>query len=225
MIDIEENIRHIQSALPDSTALVAVSKYHPADCIRRAYAAGQRIFGESRTQELLAKQQDLKDLPDIKWHFIGTLQRNKVKYIAPFVSLIHSVDSIELLREINKQGARFQRVIPCLLELHVAAESSKSGFSIDECLAFLSEGEWRTMQHVQLCGIMCMATYTTDRAQIAKEFDQAQAFFQSAKKQFFADNDHFHLRSWGMSGDYSIAMEHGSNMVRIGTGIFGDREY
>lgn len=225
MIDIEENIRHIQSILPDSTALVAVSKYHPANCIRQAYATGQRIFGESRTQEMLAKQQELKDLPDIEWHFIGTLQRNKVKYIAPFVSLIHSVDSIELLREINKQGARFQRVIPCLLELHVAKETSKSGFSTDECLTVLNEGEWRNMQYVQICGIMCMATYTTDQKQIAQEFDKANSFFQMAKEQFFSNNDHFRIRSWGMSGDYSIALEHGSNMVRIGTGIFGDREY
>lgn len=228
MSNIENNIRQILAELPEGTQLVAVSKYHGSGAIRQAYHAGQRIFGESRAQELLKKREELADLPGespIQWHFIGHLQRDKVKLIAPFISLIHSVDSMKLLREINRQGERFQRIIPCLLELRVATESTKYGMTPEECRTLLAEGEWKQLKHVQIQGIMCMATFTDDTPQIQKEFQQAAAFFQTSQSQFFADEPSFSLRSWGMSDDYRIALTTGSNMVRVGTGIFGQREY
>ena len=158
--------------MPQGTRLVAVSKYHPASMIREAYDAGQRIFGESHVQEL---QQKVGVLPqDIEWHFIGHLQTNKVKYIAPYVSLIHAVDSLRLLREIDKQAARVQRVIDVLLQLHVAQEETKFGFSPEECEEMLQQGEWKSMEHVRIRGIMCMASLTDDEAQVAREFETAQ---------------------------------------------------
>ena len=222
---IQQNLKRIQEALPEGVTLVAVSKYHPAAAIREAYAAGQRIFGESRVQELMQKREELADLPDIDWHFIGHLQRNKVKYIAPFVSLIHSVDSIELLREINRQGERCGRVIPCLLELHVAAETTKAGLTPEECLSLLEAGEWRNLTHVQLCGMMTMATFTNDSEQIRREFHTAYTCFQTARHRYFADDPQFAIRSWGMSDDHLLAIQEGSTHVRIGTDIFGEREY
>ena len=222
---VQQNLQRIRESLPEGVTLVAVSKYHPAAAIREAYAAGQRIFGESRVQELMQKREELADLTDIEWHFIGHLQRNKVKYIAPFVSLIHSVDSPELLREIDRQGARCGRVIPCLLELHVAAETTKAGLTPEECLAMLEEGEWRSLSHVQLCGIMTMATFTDDSQQVRREFHRAYACYQSARDRYFAADPYFTIRSWGMSDDHLLAIQEGSTHVRIGTDIFGEREY
>ena len=222
---IQQNLKRIQEALPEGVTLVAVSKYHPSAAIREAYATGQRAFGESRVQELMQKREELADLPDIEWHFIGHLQRNKVKYIAPFVSLIHSVDSIELLREINRQGERCGRVIPCLLELHVAAETTKAGLTPEECLSLLEAGEWRNLTHVQLCGMMTMATFTNDSEQIRREFHTAYTCFQTACHRYFADDPQFAIRSWGMSDDHLLAIQEGSTHVRIGTDIFGEREY
>ena len=214
-------IRSITSQLPEGTRLVAVSKFHPAEAVRGAYDAGCRIFGESHVQELREKQQILPE--DIEWHFIGHLQTNKVKYIAPFVSLIHAIDTPHLLREVEKQAAKCGRVIPCLLQLHVAQEETKFGFTPDECMEFLSEGEWRQMTHVRLSGIMCMATNTDDEEQIRGEFRRAHDFFLKAKEMFFADTDSFCECSMGMSEDWKIAVSEGSTLIRVGTAIFGPR--
>lgn len=221
--DIARRLQEVKDNLPDSTRLVAVSKFHPAELIREAYDAGQRLFGESREQELAAK---VKELPrDIEWHFIGHLQTNKVKYIAPYIAMVEAVDSLKLLKEINKQAAKHDRVIKVLLELHIAEEETKYGLTLDACRQLLEEGEWRDMKHVQICGLMMMASHIDDEAQIASEFDTAANFFDEVKKKYFADDDAFCERSWGMSHDYQIAVKHGSTMVRVGTTIFGPRVY
>lgn len=221
--DIARRLQEVKNNLPDSTRLVAVSKFHPAELIREAYDAGQRLFGESREQELAAK---VKELPrDIEWHFIGHLQTNKVKYIAPYIAMVEAVDSLKLLKEINKQAAKHDRVIKVLLELHIAEEETKYGLTLDACRQLLEEGEWRDMKHVQICGLMMMASHIDDEAQIASEFDTAANFFDEVKKKYFADDDAFCERSWGMSHDYQIAVKHGSTMVRVGTTIFGPRVY
>ena len=221
--DVKGNLREVLGNLPAGVNLVAISKFHPNEYIEAAYAEGQRIFGESHEQELARKVESLPK--DIEWHFIGHLQTNKVKYIAPYISMIESVDSLKLLKEINKQAAKHDRVVKVLLELHIAEEDTKSGFSFDDCRELLEAGEWRTMEHVQICGIMMMASNTDDEQQIAQEFDAAYAFFKEVKEKYFADDDAFCERSWGMSHDYRIAVKHGSNMVRVGTTIFGPRIY
>lgn len=223
MYDVRGNLREVLGNLPAGVNLVAISKFHPNEYIEAAYAEGQRIFGESHEQELARKVESLPK--DIEWHFIGHLQTNKVKYIAPYISMIESVDSLKLLKEINKQAAKHDRVVKVLLELHIAEEETKSGFSFDDCRELLEAGEWRTMEHVQICGIMMMASNTDDEQQIAQEFDAAYAFFKEVKEKYFADDDAFCERSWGMSHDYRIAVKHGSNMVRVGTTIFGPRIY
>lgn len=223
MYDVKGNLREVLGNLPAGVNLVAISKFHPNEYIEAAYAEGQRIFGESHEQELARKVESLPK--DIEWHFIGHLQTNKVKYIAPYISMIESVDSLKLLKEINKQAAKHDRVVKVLLELHIAEEETKSGFSFDDCRELLEAGEWRTMEHVQICGIMMMASNTDDEQQIAQEFDAAYAFFKEVKVKYFADDDAFCERSWGMSHDYRIAVKHGSNMVRVGTTIFGPRIY
>ena len=217
------HLTEVRDTLPEGVQLVAVSKFHPAELIREAYDQGQRIFGESRVQELREKQIALPD--DIEWHFIGHLQTNKVKYIAPYISMIESVDSLKLLKEIEKQAAKHDRVVKVLLELHLAEEDTKSGLSLDACRELLEAGEWREMKHVQICGIMMMASNTDDEQQIAQEFDEAARFFDEIKARYFADDDAFCERSWGMSHDYHIAVKHGSTMVRVGTTIFGPRIY
>ena len=223
MYDVKGNLREVLGNLPAGVNLVAISKFHPNEYIEAAYAEGQRIFGESHEQELARKVESLPK--DIEWHFIGHLQTNKVKYIAPYISMIESVDSLKLMKEINKQAAKHDRVVKVLLELHIAEEDTKSGFSFDECRELLEAGEWKTMEHVQICGIMMMASNTDDEQQIAQEFDAAYAFFKEVKEKYFADDDAFCERSWGMSHDYRIAVKHGSNMVRVGTTIFGPRIY
>lgn len=223
MYDVKGNLREVLGNLPAGVNLVAISKFHPNEYIEAAYAEGQRIFGESHEQELARKVESLPK--DIEWHFIGHLQSNKVKYIAPYISMIESVDSLKLLKEINKQAAKHDRVVKVLLELHIAEEETKSGFSFVDCRELLEAGEWRTMEHVQICGIMMMASNTDDEQQIAQEFDAAYAFFKEVKEKYFADDDAFCERSWGMSHDYQIAVKHGSNMVRVGTIIFGPRIY
>lgn len=220
---IADNLQRVRATLQPGVELVAVSKFHPVEALQEAYAAGQRVFGESHVQELVAKQEVLPK--DIVWHFIGHLQTNKVKYMAPFVSLIHAVDSLKLLREIDKQAAKVDRVIDVLLQLHVAAEETKFGFTPDELLAMLDAGEWRNFTHVRIVGLMAMATNTDDTQQIAKEFDRVNATFQTARERYFADNPAFKERSMGMSGDYLIAQAHGSTMVRVGSLIFGARNY
>ena len=223
MYDIQENLREVLDSLPAGVKLVAISKYHPNEYIEAAYAMGQRIFGESHEQELREKHTTLPQ--DIEWHFIGHLQTNKVKYIAPYVSMVEAVDSLKLLREIEKQAAKCGRVINVLLELHIAEEATKYGLTLDQCRELLAGGEWRQMPHVRICGLMMMASNVDDEQQIANEFDIAARFFDEVKADYFADDDNFCERSWGMSDDYPIAVAHRSTMVRIGTRIFGPRVY
>lgn len=220
---IAANLRRVVDCLPEGVALVAVSKYHSAENIETAYACGQRVFGESHVQELEKKHASLPQ--DIRWHFIGHLQTNKVKYIAPYVSMIDAVDSYKLLKEINKHAAKHGRIIDVLLELHVAEEETKYGFSPDACREMLSAGEWRQLENVRICGLMTMASNVDDEEQIAREFTLAADFFDEVKARFFADDDSFCERSWGMSDDYGIAIRCRSTMIRVGTGIFGPREY
>ncbi|WP_444384374.1 YggS family pyridoxal phosphate-dependent enzyme [Prevotellamassilia timonensis] len=217
------HLNEVRATVKQGVELVAVSKFHPAALIKEAYDQGQRIFGESRVQELQAKHEALP--ADIQWHFIGHLQPNKVKYIAPYISLIHAVDSYKLLAEINKQAAKHDRVIPCLLELHIAQENSKYGFTPEACTALLEDGAWRALKNVQIAGLMCMASNTPDMVQVRSEFHQARVYFDELKQRFFADDPHFCERSWGMSHDYDVAMDEGATLVRVGTAIFGEREY
>lgn len=217
------HLNEVRATVKQGVELVAVSKFHPAALIKEAYDQGQRIFGESRVQELQAKHEALP--ADIQWHFIGHLQPNKVKYIAPYISLIHAVDSYKLLAEINKQAAKYDRVIPCLLELHIAQEESKYGFTPEACTALLEDGAWRALKNVQIAGLMCMASNTPDMVQVRSEFHQARVYFDELKQRFFADDPHFCERSWGMSHDYDVAMDEGATLVRVGTAIFGEREY
>ncbi len=223
MYDVKGNLHDVQSSLPDGVELVAISKYHPNEYIMSAYEEGQRAFGESHEQELRQKAASLPN--DIKWHFIGHLQTNKVKYIAPYIDTIESVDSLKLLREINKQAEKNNRIIDVLLELHIAEESTKYGLTLDACRELISQGEWRTMKHVRIVGLMMMASFTDDMQQVAGEFQKASCFFDEMKAQYFASDNNFRIRSWGMSNDYPVAIRHGSNMVRIGTKIFGPRVY
>ena len=221
MNEIARNIAAVKSNLPPHTQLVAVSKFHPVEAIREAYDAGQRIFGESRVQELVAKQTSLPD--DIEWHFIGHLQTNKVKQIVPFISLIHSIDSPHLLQEVEKEAARCNRTVDCLLQIHIAAEETKYGFSFDECREYLASGAWRTLSHIRLRGVMGMATLTDDTAAVQREFAALQKFHAEIKRDFFADDDRFCEISSGMSHDYKLAVACGSTLVRIGSFIFGER--
>ncbi len=224
MYPVKENLHRVLDTLPaEGVRLVAISKYHPADYVMAAYEEGQRVFGESHEQEIREKHALLPK--DIEWHFIGHLQTNKVKYIVPYISMIEAVDSLKLLREIEKQAAKADRVVKVLLELHIAEEATKYGLTLTACRELLDGGEWRQMSHVQICGLMMMASNTDDEAQIAQEFQQAADFFDEVKARYFADDDHFCERSWGMSDDYPIALRHRSTMVRIGTAIFGPRVY
>lgn len=221
--NVKDNLKKVLDSLPEGVRLVAVSKYHPAEYIMEAYEQGHRIFGESHEQEI---RQKVDVLPkDIEWHFIGHLQTNKVKYIAPYISMIDAVDSLKLLREINKQALKNNRVINVLLELHIAEEETKYGFSLDDCRQMLAEGEWRELKNVRICGLMMMASYVEDTEVIRREMLLASDFFDEVKAKYFADDDTFCERSWGMSHDYPIALECHSTMVRIGTTIFGPRVY
>ena len=215
---IGEKIKALHATLPQGVTLIAVSKYHPAEAVQAAYDAGQRDFGESKAQDLTVKQDALPK--DINWHFIGHLQTNKVKYIAPFVHLIHSIDSYKLLCEVNRQGAKAGRRIPCLLQIHIAQEDTKFGLTPQECRDMLAQGEWRDLENIELRGIMCMASNTDDREQIAGEFSQAQQLFNEIKGLYFTDDERFNIISAGMSDDYPIAIEHGSTHIRIGSSIF-----
>lgn len=221
--DVAGKLREVKSNIPEGVALVAVSKFHPNEYIEAAYAEGQRVFGESHEQELSKKYDTLPK--DIQWHFIGHLQTNKVKYIAPYISMVDAVDSLKLLKEINKQAAKHDRVIDVLLELHIAQEATKYGLTIDACRQLLDDGEWRNLNNVRICGLMMMASNTDDENQIRSEFMQAADFFDEVKAKYFADSAAFCQRSWGMSHDYKIAVECRSTMVRVGTTIFGPRVY
>ena len=221
--DVAGKLREVKSNIPEGVTLVAVSKFHPNEYIAAAYAEGQRVFGESHEQELSKKYDTLPK--DIQWHFIGHLQTNKVKYIAPYISMVDAVDSLKLLKEINKQAAKHDRVIDVLLELHIAQEATKYGLTIDACRQLLDDGEWRNLNNVRICGLMMMASNTDDENQIRSEFIQAADFFDEVKAKYFADSAAFCQRSWGMSHDYKIAVECRSTMVRVGTTIFGPRVY
>lgn len=223
MYPVKEKLKEVRQSLPRGVRLVAISKFHPEEYIMAAYEEGQRIFGESHEQELARKMQTLPK--DIEWHFIGHLQTNKVKFIVPYISMIEAVDSIKLLREIEKQAAKVDRVIRVLLELHIAEEATKYGLTLEACRALLADGEWREMSHIQICGLMMMASNVDDEVQIADEFQKASMFFNEVKLQYFDDDPAFSERSWGMSNDYHIAVRHDSTMVRVGTTIFGPRVY
>ena len=220
---IAERIHALTSQLPQGVRLVAISKFHPAEAIAEAYAAGQRLFGESRVQELQAKHEALPK--DIEWHFIGHLQTNKVKYIVPYVSLIHGIDSFRLLAEVDRQAERVGRTVGCLLQMHIAREETKFGFSFEECRQLLQEGEWRQLHHVRLCGMMGMATNTDNMQQVEEEFRSLATFFHELKTTWFAADEAFCELSMGMSHDYPQAIAAGSTLIRVGTYIFGERNY
>ena len=217
---LSERLHKILDTLPAGVKLVAVSKFHPAERIMEAYDAGQRIFGESRPQEMAAKYEVLPK--DICWHMIGHLQTNKVKYIAPFVSMISSVDSERLVEEIERQAAKHNRQIDILLEVHVADEQTKSGWSPEELRSYLATGRLDQMQHIRVRGVMTIATNSDDESIVRRDFQQIRDIFDELKPHF---GEAFDTLSIGMSDDYPIALEYGSNMVRIGTAIFGAREY
>ena len=220
---IAENLKKVKATLNPGVKLVAVSKFHPIAALRQAYDEGQRMFGESHVQEVLIKQQALPE--DVEWHFIGHLQTNKVKQLVPFVSLIHSVDSMKLLREIDKQAQKCGRVVDVLLQVHVAAEETKFGFAPEEAMQLLQQDEWRELKHVHITGLMAMATNTEDERQVECEFEQVHQLFETMKNRFFANDATFNQLSMGMSGDYLLAQKHGSTMVRVGSLIFGERNY
>jgi len=222
-MDIKSNISDIYSSLPDGVKLIAVSKFHPVETIKKAYDAGLKIFGENRVQELIAKQPSLPE--DVEWHFIGTLQTNKVKYIAPFISMIQSVDSLKLMQEIDHQAGKCNRKIRVLIEVHIAEEESKHGFSHDECKALFNDKTIGQFHNLQICGLMGMATFTDNEEQVRREFEKLHNLFEDIKSISSTDNYIFTELSMGMSDDYKTAIEEGSTMVRIGTAIFGTREY
>jgi pyridoxal phosphate enzyme (YggS family) len=218
---IAERISILKAQLPECVTLIAVSKTKPANMILEAYEGGQRHFGENKVQEMVDKQAALPI--DIQWHLIGHLQSNKVKYIAPFVSLIHSVDSLKLLIEIDKQAHKHNRVINCLLQFHIAKEETKFGLSIDEAVELLDDTAFKSLHNVNIVGVMGMASFTENREQIRAEFAHLKNIFDSLKSRFFLDKDNFKEISMGMSGDYQLAIEQGSTMIRVGSSIFGGR--
>ncbi|MFV0345565.1 MAG: YggS family pyridoxal phosphate-dependent enzyme [Bacteroidales bacterium] len=222
-MSISENIKQILKELPDKVKLVAISKTHPAACIEEAYACGQRIFGENKVQELTGKYETLPK--DIEWHFIGHLQSNKVKYLAPFIALVHGVDSMKLLAAINKEAKKNNRVIDCLLQFHIANETTKFGLDIEEAKKILESADYKGFENVRVVGVMGMGTFTDDEAQTLQEFKHLKTIFDTLKTEYFADNEEFSEISMGMSGDYKIAIEQGSTMLRIGSTIFGERSY
>lgn len=220
---IKDNLIETLKTIPENVQLVAVSKTKPNEDIIEAYNEGQRVFGENKVQELATKYEELPK--DIQWHMIGHLQRNKVKYIAPFVSMIHAVDSLRLLKEVNKQAKKNERVINCLLQFHIAEESTKFGLDLSEAKELLSSDEFKAMENISICGIMGMATFIDDEDQVRREFRELKKIYTELKESFFNGNDSFKEISMGMSGDYRIAIEEGSTMVRIGSTIFGARNY
>lgn len=217
---IADNLVRFRQGLPEGVTLVAVSKFHPAEAVREAYRAGQRIFGESRPQEMAAKHAELPD--DIEWHMIGHLQTNKVKYIAPFVSLVHSVDSLRLAETIDREADRAGRVIDILLQLHIAQEETKFGWDAAELERFLQNGSLTGLEHLRIRGVMGMASLTDDREQVRREFAGLRAVFERLRAEYLPGID---TLSMGMSGDWPLAIDEGATMVRIGSSIFGERNY
>lgn len=223
MKSIRANIAFFNGQLPQSTSIIAISKTKPIQAIREAYDAGQRKFGENKAQELVNKWRELP--ADIEWHFIGHLQTNKVKLIAPFIGLIHSVDSLKLLQEINKEAFKNGRTISCLLQFHIATEETKFGLDSEEAAELLSSPAYGQLSNISICGVMGMASLTEDETLIRAEFRNLRKAFTHLKNTFFSTNDAFREISMGMTGDYPIAVEEGSTMVRLGTAIFGERNY
>ena len=220
---IQENIKQLTYLLPDGVQLVAVSKTKPIEYIEEAYQVGQRVFGESRPQEMASKYQALPK--DIEWHMIGHLQDKNVKYIASFVTLIHSVDSLKLLCKINREAEKQNRVIDCLLEFHIAKEETKSGFKLSDAEQVLASEEFKMLTHIRIVGVMGIATYTENEDEVIQEFQNLQDIFKTLQQTFFADKAYFKELSMGMSEDYELAIKEGSTMVRIGSSIFGERAY
>ena len=218
-----EKYQEILREIPGNVQLIAVSKLHPATEVAAAYALGQRDFGENWAQEMRKKHEILPR--DIRWHFIGHLQTNKIKYIIPYVHLIHSIDSFKLLQEVNRQAAKHGRVVGCLLQFHVATEETKFGFSMDECEQMLQSPEFSSLKNVDIKGVMGMASFTDDTAQVRREFHTLHGFFTELKEKYFSENTDFKELSMGMTGDYPIAIEEGSTMIRVGSALFGERDY
>ncbi|QQX76665.1 MULTISPECIES: YggS family pyridoxal phosphate-dependent enzyme [Aequorivita] len=216
---IAENLKKFNSELPKNVTLVAVSKTKPVSDLMEAYNAGQRVFGENKIQEMEAKWQEMPK--DVQWHMIGHVQRNKVKYMAPFVSLIHAVDSFKLLKEINKEAKKNERVISCLLQIKIAKEDSKFGMDEEDAASLLASEDFKKFQNIKVIGLMGMATFTDDEKQVSEEFQTLKKIYD----QFKAQNSEFRILSMGMSGDYKIAIANGSNMIRVGSAIFGERNY
>ena len=220
---IAERLENIRATLAPGVDLVAVSKTHPVEALQAAYNAGQRIFGENKVQEMTMKQALLPN--DIEWHFIGHVQRNKIKMMAPYVSVIQGVDNFEKLVEIDKQAKKYDRNIKCLLQIHIAAEDTKFGFSPQECLQMLATTGWQELSNITIAGVMGMASFTDNAEQVRGEFNTLITLYNNIKHQFFASDDSFSMISAGMSDDYQLAMDAGSNLVRIGSSIFGARDY
>lgn len=222
-MSISDNIYTVKKRIPSGVKLVAVSKFHGEAAVKEAYDAGQRVFGESRMQEIDQKHSSLP--ADIEWHFIGHLQTNKVKIIVPYIHTIHSVDSLKLLQEIEKQASNIKKQICCLLEIHIAQEESKYGFSFDNCRQLLDSGQCQKLKFAYIGGIMGMATNTEEKSVIKQEFKNLKLFFDELKSEYFPLDNRFSEISMGMSDDYMIAVEEGSTMIRVGSSIFGHREY
>jgi len=220
-MSIQENLQQLLREVPDGVTLIAVSKTQPVEKIRQAMATGHRVFGENRAQELAQKYEQLPK--DLEWHMIGHLQTNKIKYIAPFVSLIHSVDSEKLLLEINRQAKKAERVIPCLLQVHIAEEETKFGFSESEVHELMQSDVWNELGNVHVKGLMGMATFTEDQEQVRREFRSLRTLYNQLKTRSLPAPVTMKELSMGMSGDYRLAIEEGSTMIRVGTAIFGDR--
>lgn len=220
---IKENLNIVRATVPSDVTLIAVSKTKPVSDLQEAYDAGQRIFGENKALEMRDKHQVLPD--DIQWHFIGHLQTNKIKYIAPFVTLIHAIDSLSLLEAVNKEAAKNNRVINCLLQFHIAQEETKFGLDMEEARAMLESESYKNLNNINICGVMGMATFTDDAAQVRDEFKSLKNIFETLKENYFKGNESFKEISMGMSDDYPIAIEEGATMVRVGSKIFGARNY
>lgn len=220
---IQENLNIVRATVPSNVTLIAVSKTKPVANLQEAYDAGQRIFGENKALEMRDKYQELPK--DIQWHFIGHLQTNKIKYIAPFVTLIHAIDSLSLLEAVNKEAAKNNRVIDCLLQFHIAQEETKFGLDMEEAKSLLESESFKNLKNINICGVMGMATFTDDVVQVRNEFKNLRNIFEALKENYFKANDSFKEISMGMSDDYPIAIEEGATMVRVGSKIFGARNY
>ena len=220
---IKENLNIVRATVPSNVTLIAVSKTKPVSDLQEAYDAGQRIFGENKALEMRDKHQALPD--DIQWHFIGHLQTNKIKYIAPFVTLIHAIDSLSLLESVNKEAAKNNHVIDCLLQFHIAQEETKFGLDLEEARAMLESESYKKLKNINICGVMGMATFTDNAAQVRNEFKSLKNIFETLKENYFVGNESFMEISMGMSDDYPIAIEEGATMVRVGSKIFGARNY